>query len=96
MAHVHYVPGAAETMVISTTNLIYALATHPDVQRKARAEVDRVVGMDRLPEFADRDSMPYCEAVYRELMRWRPPLNIALPHCSSEDDMYKGYFIPKG
>ncbi len=40
--------------------------------------------------------MPYMEAMYREVMRWMPPLHIGLPHFSTEDDVYKGYFIPKG
>jgi cytochrome P450 len=42
----------------------------PDVQKKAQAEIDAVVGPDRLPSFADRDSLPYTEALVKEVHRW--------------------------
>ena len=42
----------------------------PDVQKKAQAEIDAVVGPDRLPSFADRDSLLYTEALAKEVFRW--------------------------
>jgi cytochrome P450 len=42
----------------------------PDVQKRAQAEIDAVVGPDRLPSFADRDSLPYTEAIIKEVLRW--------------------------
>ena len=42
---------------------------HPEVQRKAQEELDRVVGRDRLPEFEDRDSLPYLDALTKEVLR---------------------------
>ena len=51
-------------------SLFLALALHPEVQKKAQAEIDAVVGPDRLPEFEDRPSLPYVNAVIKELMRW--------------------------
>jgi cytochrome P450 len=42
----------------------------PDVQKKAQAEIDAVVGPDRLPSFADRDSPPYTDALVKEVHRW--------------------------
>lgn len=41
----------------------------PDVQKKAHEELDRVVGRDRLPEFADESSMPYLSAVCKEVSK---------------------------
>lgn len=38
---------------------------HPDVCVKAQEELDRVVGRDRLPNFEDRTSLPYCEALVK-------------------------------
>jgi cytochrome P450 len=46
------------------------MALFPDVQRKAQEEIDRVVGSDRLPTFADRELLPYVDALSKELMRW--------------------------
>lgn len=56
----------------------------------------RRVGPVHLPTFEDRYQLPYIEAIYRELLRWRPPLSMCVPHISTEDDYYKGYYIPKG
>jgi cytochrome P450 len=49
-----------------------AMVLHPRVQAKAQQEIDAVVGSERLPNFADRASLPYLEAVLREILRWRP------------------------
>lgn len=87
---------ASDTTVSATITFIYAMTTHPEIQMKAQAELDRVVGTDRLPSYADRASLPYIEAIYRELLRWRPPLNMGIPHSSTKDDIYEGYFIPEG
>lgn len=51
----------------------------PDVQRKAQAEMDSVVGNNRLPVAADRDSMPYLNAVCKETLRWHPVAPLGLP-----------------
>jgi cytochrome P450 len=43
---------------------------YPDVQRKAQEEIDRVIGSDRLPTVADRELLPYVDALSKEVMRW--------------------------
>lgn len=48
------------------------MAKYPNVQARAQAELDAVVGHDRLPDFTDRDSLPYVNAIISELMRWQP------------------------
>lgn len=45
---------------------------HPEVQRRAQAEIDHVVGRQRLPDFEDREALPYVDAVLRETMRCHP------------------------
>lgn len=69
---------------------------HPDIQRKAQAEIDRVIGNNRLPDHNDRPDLPYIEALYREVLRYDQPLRIGVPHALMEDDIYEGYFLPKG
>lgn len=51
---------------------LLAMAEHPDVLSKAQAEVDGVVGKNRLPDFSDRTALPYVEATISETMRWAP------------------------
>ncbi|KAJ7259494.1 cytochrome P450 [Mycena haematopus] len=86
----------ADTTVSALSSFFLAMATHPEVQKKAQTEIDTVVGTDRLPEFEDRPSLPFVEALYREVMRWKPVLPLSVPHASNADDIYSGYFIPKG
>lgn len=50
--------------------LILALVLSPHVQKRAQAELDLVVGRDRLPTFDDRPRLPYIEAICREVLRW--------------------------
>ncbi|KAF9041585.1 cytochrome P450 [Panaeolus papilionaceus] len=87
---------AAETTMSATQSTLYLLVTHPHIQAKAQAELGRVLGSPRLPTYEDRGSLPYIESIYREVLRLYPPIPLALPHKSIEDDWYKGYFIPKG
>ncbi len=79
----------------ATGAFLHLVTKHPEVQIKAQEEIDRVIGDNRLPDFSDRPDLPYIEAIYREVLRWHPPMTLA-PHASMDDDVYKGYFIPKG
>ena len=72
------------------------MAAHPEVQKRAQAELDAVVGPNRLPEFEDQDSLPYICALTKELLRWRTVVPLSIPHRSMQDDEYRGYLIPKG
>jgi hypothetical protein len=43
---------------------------YPECQKRAREEIDAVVGLDRLPELSDRESLPYLESVVQEAFRY--------------------------
>lgn len=45
---------------------------YPEVMKKAQEELDQVVGRNRLPEYSDRASLPYINAVLKEVFRWFP------------------------
>jgi cytochrome P450 len=60
---------ASETTVASVMTFILAMLKYPEIQRKAQAEVDSIVGSDRLPDFSDRENMPYLTAVLKEVVR---------------------------
>lgn len=57
--------------VSSMYSLFLALVLYPHVQRRAQAELDLVIGRDRLPTFDDRPHLPYIEALCKELVRWQ-------------------------
>jgi cytochrome P450 len=68
----------------------------PEAQQKAQEELDRVVGLDRLPEYEDRENLPYINALCKEVLRWHPAIPLGIPHCVTQDDVYGNYFIPAG
>ena len=63
-------------------SLFLALVLFPQVQRRAQAELDVVIGRDRLPTFDDRPRLPYIEAACKEVMRWQmvTPLGATFPY----------------
>ncbi len=73
-----------------------AMAMYPEVQRKAQAELDAVIGPNRLPEHGDRESLPYVNAVAKEALRWQNAVPLGIVHRSMADDEYNGYFLPEG
>lgn len=72
------------------------MSLHPSIQEKVHAELDAVVGPNRLPDFSDRQALVYLNAVIKEAMRWMPSAPLGLTHCTREDDIVNGYFIPAG
>lgn len=54
-----------------------AMALHPEFQKLAQDEIDRVVGKDRLPTMSDRSQLPYVDAIIKETMRWHPALPLS-------------------
>ena len=72
------------------------MALFPDAQHKAQQELDTVLGGTRLPQFRDRDNLPYMDALVKEVLRWHPVVPMSVAHASTQDDTFEGYFIPKG
>jgi len=86
----------SDTSVSSMSSLFLALVLYPEVQKRAQAELDSVISRDRLPTYDDKSRLPYIEAMSKELLRWQMVTPMGVPHSPSDDDVYKGYFIPKG
>jgi cytochrome P450 len=70
------------------------MVLNQEVQSKAQAEIDAVLGTDRLPMITDREHLPYVHALVKEVFRWSlvTPLT---SHKLLEDDVFEGYSIPK-
>ena len=68
----------------------------PEAQRRAHAEIDEIIGRDRLPTFADAPRLTYVQAIIREILRYRPAIPFLIPHAATEEDWYEGMYIPKG
>ncbi|KIM33229.1 hypothetical protein M408DRAFT_309401 [Serendipita vermifera MAFF 305830] len=77
------------------TNFIASMLVHPDVQKRVQKELDEVVGKGRVPTMADIASLEYLRAAWNETLRLFPVLIASVPHSATQDDVWKGYFIPK-
>ncbi|KIJ06205.1 hypothetical protein PAXINDRAFT_20589 [Paxillus involutus ATCC 200175] len=86
----------AESTVSSLSSFFLAMVLHPNVQARAQAELDSVIGPGRLPDYNDRPLLPYINAIVKEVLRWNPVAPLGLPHMVTKDDIYNGYFIPAG
>lgn len=60
-------------------SFLLAMVLYPEAQVKAQAELDRVIGRDRLATLRDIDELPYVEALVREALRWGPPAPLGKP-----------------
>ncbi|KAE8322187.1 cytochrome P450 [Aspergillus sergii] len=89
--------GGVDTTSSTTISFIFAMCAFPDVQQEAYAEINRVVGEDRMPDWSDEENLPYCRALVSECLRWRTVTILGgIPHAPIQDDVYQGYTIPKG
>jgi len=79
----------AGTTGAAMMSFMLAVTLHPEEYKKLQAEVDAVVGSQRLPSFTDMPNLPRVRAVAKETLRWRPVTAGGLPHQLTKDDVYK-------
>ncbi|THG98633.1 hypothetical protein EW026_g3595 [Hermanssonia centrifuga] len=60
-----------------------AMLLFPDAMRRAQAQIDEVVGRDRMPTFADQENLPYVTAMSKEVLRWNTISALGL-HAATE------------
>ncbi|KXN87802.1 O-methylsterigmatocystin oxidoreductase [Leucoagaricus sp. SymC.cos] len=87
--------GASDTTVSAITSFILLMALHPEIQTRAQAEIDEICGQDQFPNTSQLELFTYLQAVLKEVLRFAPVGNLALPHKVIEEDEYMGYRIPK-
>ncbi|KAK4182237.1 putative cytochrome P450 E-class, group I [Podospora australis] len=78
--------------------LSYWLVTmvhHPSWQAAVQKEIDEQCG-DEMPTIEDTPRLPILRACIKETMRWKPNVPTGVAHETEADDVYNGYFIPKG
>ncbi|XP_029918915.1 cytochrome P450 2U1 [Myripristis murdjan] len=84
----------------TTTNsvlwILLFMVVYTDVQEKVQAEIDEVVGRDRVPSLTDKGRLPFTEATIMEVQRMTSVVPLAIPHMTSEKTEFRGYTIPKG
>ncbi|KAH9991551.1 cytochrome P450 [Russula vinacea] len=71
------------------------ISSHSEVQTRAHAELDSVIGRDAWPSAEDKQRLPYIQAIIKEVERAHAPFWVPPPHYSTEDFVYNGMYIPK-
>ncbi|KAK3697323.1 hypothetical protein QZH41_004723 [Actinostola sp. cb2023] len=84
----------SETVITTIRWLIACLVNYPEVQCKAQAEIDTVIGRDRLPVLEDGSKLHYLQAVIKETHRFCTIAHLSLPHKATCDSTLNGYHIP--
>ncbi|KAF8994553.1 cytochrome P450 [Cyathus striatus] len=87
--------GGADTTVSTLTSFFLAMTRYPEVQTKAREEIDAVIGKDRVPTINDRQHLPYINALIKEILRYFPPVPTTLRQ-PTRDDHYQGTKVKEG
>ncbi|NWU96609.1 CP2DR protein, partial [Upupa epops] len=90
-----FVAGSDTTATTLRWAFLYMIL-YPEIQSKVQAEIDKVIGRDRLPTMKDQASMPYTTAVIHEVQRYGDIGPVGLPHMTYRDTELQGFFIPKG
>lgn len=72
------------------------LLNNPQVLHKARDEIEKTVGFDRLIGESDLPNLPYLHCIINETLRLYPVAPLLVPHESSKDCLVGGYTIPGG
>lgn len=104
--------GGVDTTSSTMISCILALCAFPDVQAKAHAELDAVIGHSRSPTWEDietslsspsganstmKTKLPYFTALVKETLRWRTVTVLAgIPHANTKAFEYRGYKFPAG
>ncbi|CAM9303978.1 cytochrome P450 2B11-like [Lampetra fluviatilis] len=75
---------------------LYLMVKHPDIQTRVHEEIDNAVGPSRRLTYADRNVMPFTNAVVHEVLRFSSFVPTNLMHATTSDTTFQGYFLPKG
>ncbi|XP_058772963.1 2-hydroxyisoflavanone synthase-like [Vicia villosa] len=92
---VDFFSAGTDSTVVSTEWSLAELINNPRVLKKAREEIDLVVGKDRLVEESDVQNLPYIRAIVKEALRMHPPVPVVKRKCTEECEI-NGYVIPEG
>jgi cytochrome P450 len=94
----HYVQESMQAGTNTTASTIEwaltELSRHPQFAKKAREELDDVVGLERVVDESDIPQLKYLQAIVKETFRLHPPNPLLLPHENIEGCEVGDYHIP--
>lgn len=88
--------GGTETGSTTVEWAMSELVLHPQLMKQAQAELDAVVGDDRLMQESDIPNLPLFQAIVKETFRLHPPTPLTPPRESFQLAEAGGYQFPAG
>lgn len=85
-----------DTSAVTIEWAMSVLLNHPHILRKARDEIDTIIGQHRFVEESDLPKLNYLQNIISETFRLFPAAPLLLPHESSADCTVGGYDVPRG
>ncbi|GJN11102.1 hypothetical protein PR202_ga29268 [Eleusine coracana subsp. coracana] len=87
----------ADTVAILMEWIMARMVLHPDIQAKAQAELDAVVGQGRAVEDTDVANLPYIQSIVKETLRMHPPGPLlSWARLAIHDAHVGGHLVPAG
>lgn len=83
-----------ETTANALSFCFLEMGKNPEIAKKAREEVDRVLGKRNEVTFNDINELKYCLAIFKEALRLFPPI-VNVIRENQENMIINGYVIPK-
>lgn len=87
--------GSSDTSSSIVTWFLLYMIKHENIQEKIAEELERVVGRDNLPHYADAENLSFLQATICEVMRHSSFAPFSGPHKAIRDSTINGYHIPK-
>ncbi|KAL5521415.1 hypothetical protein ACEPAG_9341 [Sanghuangporus baumii] len=83
-----------ETTRIALITFVFMMVSDQKSQKRAQEEIDRNIGLHRLPSFSDRAKLPFIDCLMKEVLRIHPPIPLGIPHESTRTDEYHNWDLP--
>ncbi|KAI7865428.1 cytochrome P450 [Spinellus fusiger] len=90
------VSAGTETTAGTLQWFVAVMANQPEIQEKAYEEIVKTIGKYKMPGADDAAKLPYIQCIIYEVLRCHPTAPLAIPHCTTEDDIYGDWVIPAG
>lgn len=84
-------------MAILLEWILARMVLHPEIQLKAQAEIENIVGSSRVVSDSDIPNLPYLQAIVKECLRVHPPGPLLSWARLAIHDVHVGdHFVPAG
>ncbi|KAL2510800.1 Cytochrome [Abeliophyllum distichum] len=88
--------GATHTTSVTLEWAFSQLLENPDILRRAQADIDTLLGKERLFDESDVVELPYLRCIVNETLRLHPAAPLLSPHLSSDECTIGGFNVPCG